>query len=132
MKYIHIKKSLARWVSQYGSYNRLSCRAKSGRIRCRFIPLPFRFSELFAFSRNMKGVAVDAAALRGVLAEGLRKTTTYDTSAPILHHQLAEGEGGLDEYQNTVLDINIEEWLPLVPGHTFATELMPLTVQVCD
>jgi hypothetical protein len=62
---------------------------------------------------------------------GLRKThVAHDSSAPLTTHQLGEGEGGLSAYQNTVLDINIEEWLDLIPEHTFATHLMPITQEV--
>ena len=53
-------------------------------------------------------------------------TGVRDASAPQLFG-FAETAEQLREYQDCVLDINIESWLPLIEEFTFATEFVPLS-----
>eukprot|EP01156_Anaeramoeba_ignava_P002310 Anaeramoba_ignava/a218058_48.p1 GENE.a218058_48~~a218058_48.p1 ORF type:complete len:291 (+),score=100.80 a218058_48:7-879(+) len=55
----------------------------------------------------------------------LKQTETKDSSKPdITAKEYDENE--IKIYQNKVLDINIEEWLDLIPEFTFKTKLFPL------
>jgi hypothetical protein len=52
--------------------------------------------------------------------------TVRDSSAPQLSG-FAESAEQVRDYQDTVLDINIETWYPLITEHTFATEFVAMT-----
>lgn len=49
-----------------------------------------------------------------------------DASAPQLA-SFAESAEQVREYQDSVLDINIESWYPLIADYTFPTEFVPMT-----
>eukprot|EP01103_Thecamoeba_quadrilineata_P008017 TRINITY_DN17818_c0_g1_i1.p1 TRINITY_DN17818_c0_g1~~TRINITY_DN17818_c0_g1_i1.p1 ORF type:complete len:357 (-),score=70.42 TRINITY_DN17818_c0_g1_i1:24-1094(-) len=58
----------------------------------------------------------------------LRKTEIkHDASAPKLIGDIDQVD--IDQYQNTVLDINLEQWLGLLGEHTFASKFVPITPQ---
>jgi gamma-glutamylcyclotransferase (GGCT)/AIG2-like uncharacterized protein YtfP len=55
----------------------------------------------------------------------LRPTTTQDRSAPIIKGEI--DQINIDQYQNCVLDINLESWINIIKEETFSTQLLPLT-----
>eukprot|EP00286_Rhodomonas_abbreviata_P010173 CAMPEP_0181324830 /NCGR_PEP_ID=MMETSP1101-20121128/20581_1 /TAXON_ID=46948 /ORGANISM="Rhodomonas abbreviata, Strain Caron Lab Isolate" /LENGTH=374 /DNA_ID=CAMNT_0023433057 /DNA_START=77 /DNA_END=1198 /DNA_ORIENTATION=+ len=64
---------------------------------------------------------------------GLRKTTiNHDASAPKLGDQFAETEASFRTYQSTVMDINLEEWIDLIPEHTFPSKMMEISPDDAD
>eukprot|EP00854_Cymbomonas_tetramitiformis_P002288 gene2288-3007_t len=66
-------------------------------------------------------------------AKGLRKSAiSNDLSAPLTGAQFAETDEKWNEYHLKVLDINLEEWIHLIPEYTFKTELMPITPEDAD
>ena len=70
----------------------------------------------------------DAAQLAGLRA-GLRRPpagSVRDASAPQLR-DFAESAEEVREYQNSVLDINIEQWYDLIPEFTFPTEFVAIS-----
>ena len=69
----------------------------------------------------------DAAQLAGLRANLRRPPagSVRDSSAPQLR-DFAESAEEVREYQNSVLDINIEQWYDLIPEFTFATEFVAI------
>lgn len=57
----------------------------------------------------------------------LRNTETCDRSCPKISNQFAETEKDYNAYQETVLDIIIEEWYDLLAPYTFTTEFIPIS-----
>jgi hypothetical protein len=69
---------------------------------------------------------VGDSALAAGLAK-LRKTggPTHDASTPYVQEDMTEED--IREHQGRMLDLNIEEWLDLIPDHTFETEYVTIT-----
>ena len=70
-------------------------------------------------------VAFTACELAQVRLRPCAAASMRDASAPLLAG-FAETAAQVREYQDCVLDINIEVWLPLIREHTFTTEFVPM------
>lgn len=73
-----------------------------------------------------------ASFLAGIsgASSSLRKTTvTHDTSPPLLTTYFAETPAEISSYQECALDINLEQWVHLIPDYTFRTMFLPISLE---
>jgi len=72
-----------------------------------------RFKVRFRVSVNIRGE--------------LKKTITKDTTSPNMNNQISEST--IADYESRVLNTNIEEWIDLIPDHTFETKFLELSIE---